>query len=226
MIVRQTDYGAQAATGSLGAQTRPNRNLRGTRDMTSILTPQGLRFVVFTGCACKGRRGLTASARVLLTFAHISLSMLRMLVPLRKAVQHLGLHPNTLRKYADEGKIKTIKNEAGQRLFDVQSYINGATRASLICYCRVSSVKQRDDLNRQVIYMQSLYPEAEVIRDIGSGINFKRKGLCSLLDRLMRGDKLTLIVAHRDRLARFGFELIQYMVEQNGGKIVVLDSTV
>ena len=42
----------------------------------------------------------------------------------------------------------------------------------------------------------------------------------------MRGDKLTLIVAHRDRLARFGFELIQYMVEQNGGRIVVLDATV
>jgi predicted site-specific integrase-resolvase len=149
-----------------------------------------------------------------------------MLVPLRKAVQHLGLHPNTLRKYADEGKIKTIKNEAGQRLFDVQSYVNGSTRTSFVCYCRVSSVKQRDDLVRQVIYMQSLYPEAEIVRDIGSGLNFKRKGLRSLLDRLMRGDQLTLVVAHRDRLARFGFDLIQYMVEQNGGKIVVLDSTV
>jgi predicted site-specific integrase-resolvase len=147
-------------------------------------------------------------------------------LPLRKAVQQLGLHPNTLRKYADEGKIKTIKNEAGQRLFDVQSYVNGATRTSLICYCRVSSAKQRDDLNRQVVYMQSLYPEAEVIRDVGSGINFKRRGLRSLLDRLLRGDQLTLIVAHRDRLARFGFELIQYMVEQNGGQVVVLDATV
>ena len=120
-----------------------------------------------------------------------------MLVPLRKAVQQLGLHPNTLRKYADVGKIKTIKNEAGQILFDVQSYVNGATRTSLICYCRVSSTKQRDDLVRQVAYMQSLYPEAEIVRDIGSGINFKRKGLRSLLDRLLRGDQLTLVVAHR-----------------------------
>ncbi|WP_337441953.1 helix-turn-helix domain-containing protein, partial [Fischerella thermalis] len=56
-------------------------------------------------------------------------------------------------------------------------------------------------------YMQSLYPEAEIIKDIGSGINFKRKGLQTLLDRLMRGDKLTLVVACRDRLCRFGFEL-------------------
>ncbi len=147
-------------------------------------------------------------------------------VPLREAVKQLGLHPNTLRKYADDGKIESIKNEAGQRLFNVESYLRGAADRSLVCYCRVSSTKQRDDLGRQIAYMQSLYPNAEIIKDIGSGINFKRKGLQTLLDRLMRGDKLTLVVACRDRLARFGFELIQYMVEQNGGQIVVLDNTV
>ncbi|CEJ43046.1 Site-specific integrase-resolvase [Umezakia ovalisporum] len=147
-------------------------------------------------------------------------------VPLREAVKQLGLHPNTLRKYADNGKIESIKNEAGQRLFNVESYLRGATRTSLVCYCLVSSTKQRDDLGRQIAYMQSLYPDAEIIKDIGSGINFKRKGLQALLDRLMRGDKLTIVVACRDRLARFGFELIQYMVEQNGGRIVVLDNNV
>jgi len=148
-------------------------------------------------------------------------------VPLRKAVELLGLSPNTLRKYADEGKIQRIKNEAQQRLYDVESYIRGdSTQESTVCYCRVSSSKQRDDLERQVTYMRSLYPDAEIIRDVGSGLNFKRKGLRSLLDRLLRGDKLTLIVACRDRLARFGFELVQYMVEQNGGNIVVLDQTV
>ena len=147
-------------------------------------------------------------------------------VPLRKAVEKLGLHPNTLRRYADQGKIQFIKNEAGQRLYNVEAYIRGAANASLICYCRVSSSKQKDDLNRQIAYMQSLYPEAEIIKDIGSGLNFKRKGLRSILDRLLRGDKLKIIVACRDRLCRFGFELIQYMVEQNGGKIVVLDQNV
>ncbi|MBS9389358.1 MAG: IS607 family transposase [Dolichospermum sp. WA123] len=148
-------------------------------------------------------------------------------IPLRKAVEFLGLHPNTLRRYADEGKIKSIKNPAGQRLYDVESYVNGSSeRATIICYCRVNSSKQRDDLDRQIAYMQSLYPEAEIIKDIGSGINFKRKGLQSLLDKLLRGNKFILVVACRDRLARFGFELIQYMVEQNGGQIVVLDATV
>ena len=148
-------------------------------------------------------------------------------VPLRKAVEFLGMSANTLRKYADEGKIKSIKNAAGQRLYDIESYTRGdSVRATTICYCRVSSSKQRDDLERQVAYMQSLYPESEIIRDIGSGINFKRKGLQALLERLMRGDKFTLIVACRDRLARFGFELFQFMVEQNGGEILVLDKTV
>jgi putative resolvase len=73
--------------------------------------------------------------------------------------------------------------------------------------------------------MHKRYPSAEIVRDIGSGINFKRKGLRALLVRLLAGDKLTLVVAHKDRLARFGFDLVQYLVEQNGGTVVVLDQT-
>lgn len=147
-------------------------------------------------------------------------------VTLRKAVEFLGLHPHTLRKYADEGKIKSIKNGAGQRLYDVESYQRGATKTTFVCYCRVSSVKQRDDLARQVDFMRQQYPDAEIIQDIGSGLNFKRKGLQALLVRFMRGEQLTVVVACRDRLCRFGFELFEFMAQQNGGKIVVLDRTV
>jgi predicted site-specific integrase-resolvase len=141
------------------------------------------------------------------------------LVPLRKAVEATGLHPNTLRKYADNGTIHSIRNEAGQRLFDVDSYIQKSRpeHGYTVCYCRVSSTKQRDDLDRQVAYMQGLYPQAEVIQDIASGLNFKRKGLKTLLERLMRGDQFTLVVACRDRLVRFGFELIEHLVSLNGG---------
>ena len=71
--------------------------------------------------------------------------------------------------------------------------------------------------------MQSVYPEAEVITDIGSGINFKRRGRLSLLDRLHRGEKLTIVVAYRDRLARFGTELISLLIDKNGGQLVVLN---
>lgn len=146
-------------------------------------------------------------------------------IPLRKAVEQTGMHPNTLRKYADQGLIKVIKNAAGQRLFDIESYIGESAATITICYARVSSRHQSNDLPRQKEYLQGLYPSAEVITDIGSGLNFKRKGLLSILERLMRGDKLTIVVAHKDRLARFGFDLIRYLVEFNGGKIVVLDQS-
>ncbi|MEG3880955.1 IS607 family transposase [Microcoleus sp. herbarium7] len=147
-------------------------------------------------------------------------------IPLRKAVEFLGLHPNTLRKYADEGQIKSIKNGAGQRLYDVDSYQKDGRVYSVICYCRVSSAKQKDDLVRQVEFMRQRYPDSEIIQDIGSGLNFKRKGLQALLVRFMRGDQLTIVVACRDRLCRFGFELFEFMAKQNGGEILVLSNPV
>ena len=107
----------------------------------------------------------------------------------------------------------------------MQGYIDAQTETDIttIGYCRVSGKGESEDLASQVAYLQTHYPEAEIIRDFGSGINFKRKGLISLLERVLRGDKLRVVVAHRDRLARFGGEVIQFLVEQNGGEVVVLD---
>ena len=135
----------------------------------------------------------------------------------------LGLHPQTLRNYAQQGKITFYRNSAGQRLYDVETYLHGKSAPQLVCYCRVSSAKQRGDLNRQVAQMRQLYPDAEVVTDIAGGLNWQRKGLLSILERLHRGDKLDVVVAHRDRLARFCFELIEWLVQQNGGRVVVLN---
>ena len=135
----------------------------------------------------------------------------------------LGLHPQTLRNYAQQGKITFYRNSAGQRLYDVETYLHGKSAPQLVCYCRVSSAKQRGDLNRQVAQMRQLYPDVEVVTDIAGGLNWQRKGLLSILERLHRGDKLDVVVAHRDRLARFGFELIEWLVQQNGGRVVVLN---
>ena len=146
-------------------------------------------------------------------------------LPSRKAAERLGLHPNTLRTYADQGKIPHYRNSAGQRLYDVDAYLRGSIPAETVCYCRVSSAKQRDDLQRQVDFMRERYSDARIVTDVGGGLNWRRKGLVSLLERLHGGDKLTIVVAHQDRLARFGFELIQWMAEQNGGEIVVLGNT-
>ena len=79
----------------------------------------------------------------------------------RKAAALLGLHPQTLRRYADQGNIPHYRNSAGQRLYDVDAYLRGASRPNIICYCRVSSAKQRGDLGRQVAQMRELYPDAE-----------------------------------------------------------------
>jgi predicted site-specific integrase-resolvase len=139
-----------------------------------------------------------------------------MYIPLRKAKERLGLHGDTIRKYADKGIIPSIRTEGGKRLFDIDEYIrrkNGECNHSTICYCRVSSPKQKDDLERQVNYMQERYPDSEIVTDIGSGINYKRKGLNSILERALQGDKLKIVVAYKDRLARFGFELIESMLK-------------
>ena len=92
-------------------------------------------------------------------------------------------------------------------------------------YARVSSYAQKDALRGQVALLQSRYPGAEIIKDIGGGLNWKRKGLVALLERLHGGEKLRIVVAHKDRLARFGFELVDWLAKQNGGEIVVLDAS-
>ena len=143
----------------------------------------------------------------------------------REAVHSLGVHPNTLRNWANANKIKYIKTPSGQRRYDVDSFLGERKEASTICYCRVSSYKQKDDLERQVQFMHERFPDATIVKDIGSGINFKRRGLLAILERAMCGDKLQLVSAHRDRLSRFGFDLIKWIIERNGGKVVVLGQT-
>ncbi|MCI0709802.1 MAG: recombinase family protein [Chloroflexi bacterium] len=69
--------------------------------------------------------------------------------------------------------------------------------------------------------MRSQFPEAEIIKDIGSGLNFKRQGLRTLLEQAMRGDQLTIVVADRDRFTRFGFESLDFIVGLVGGAVMV-----
>jgi len=144
-------------------------------------------------------------------------------VPSREASRILGVHPQTLRAWAREGRIDYIRTEGNQRRYDVDSYIGNAKPTITVCYCRVSSKKQSADLERQVAFMRARYPDAEIVSDVGSGLNFKRRGLLSILERVHQGDKLCVVVAYRDRLARFGTELIETLLERNGGELVVLN---
>ena len=129
-------------------------------------------------------------------------------------------------RWEQGGKINAIKTPSGQRRYDIDSYIQsqGATTKKTVLYCRVSSNAQKPDLNRQVAELQSLYPDAETIKEIGGGLNFKRKKLLNLLSQILKGDIQRVIVAHKDRLARFGFDLFNWFCEQNNCELIVLNS--
>lgn len=81
------------------------------------------------------------------------------------------------------------------------------------------------DLDRQIEYLTARYPDGEVVSEIGGGLNFKRKKILAVLERIMSGDVKRLVVAHKDRLARFGFDLFRWLCEQNGCELVVLNES-
>lgn len=136
-----------------------------------------------------------------------------------------AITPRTLLNWSYDGRINFIRTDGGHRRY----YIKNTTpveepKRRNICYCRVSTHSQKEDLERQSNYMRLRYPNHEIVTDIGSGINFKRKGFNSILDLAIQGDIGEVVVTHRDRLCRFGFELVERLVtERSNGVIVVLD---
>ena len=147
------------------------------------------------------------------------------MVTSKKAVEKLGVSPNTLRRWADAGTIKTIRTPAGQRLYDVHSFLASGKERRKIIYCRVSSRNQRPDLESQIKYLRERYPNHEIIEYIGSGLNFKRKGLNALLGSILDGDVSEVVVSHRDRLCRFGFDLIESLANKYDCKLMVCDES-
>ena len=146
----------------------------------------------------------------------------------RVAAKTLNIHPNTLRKLADTGKIEHIVTPYGQRRYNVDSFISKRLRIEIedrkkICYCRVSSSKQKPDLKRQILELKEKYPEYEVISDVGSSLNYKRPGFNSLLEQVHSNKVSEVVVAYKDRLARFGFDFISRVFELHQTKIVVLN---
>ena len=137
----------------------------------------------------------------------------------------LGIHYLTLYKMAENGEIDTSK--IGQRqLYNVDKYIREKQIEKVdkkkICYCRVSSQKQKEDLKRQIEYMKKKYPTYEIISDIASGLNFKREGLNKIIDLAIKGEIDVVVVSYKDRLARFGYELIERIINTySNGEIKV-----
>ncbi|MBD2565257.1 MULTISPECIES: IS607 family transposase [Nostoc] len=144
----------------------------------------------------------------------------------KETSEYLGVSLHTLRRWEKQGKIQTIRTPSGQRRYDIASYTglsNQRTERSIIAYARVSSRGQQADLDKQIAVLLELYPRALVISDIASGLNFKRPGLRILFQQVRKGNVKSVVVAHKDRLARFGFDLIQWLLEQDGVRIMVLN---
>lgn len=142
----------------------------------------------------------------------------------REAAEYLGVNVRTLARWENKGIIQAIKTPSGQRRYDVESYTQSfSSTKQTVLYCRVSSPAQISDLNRQVAALQALYPEAKTIKEIGGGLNFKRKKLLELLTQIIKGEVNRVVIAHQDRLARFGFDLFNWLCEQNNCELIVLN---
>ena len=145
------------------------------------------------------------------------------------ACDMLGITYPTLYKLAETKEIETIKVGTIQK-YNVEKYLRKIKAESPnkknICYCRVSSGKQKEDLERQKKYMSDKFPTYELISDIGSGLNYNRDGLKKIINIAIKGELNELVIAYKDRLTRFGYELIENLInEYSNGKIIILNKS-
>ena len=148
----------------------------------------------------------------------------------KEATKLLGIHYHTLYKLAKKKEIETVKIGSRQ-LYNVNKYLQSKKIINInqvrrkICYCRVSSSKQKEDLNRQIEQMTKKYPEYELIKDIGSGLNMNRDGLNKIIDYAIKGEIEILVIAYKDRLVRFGYEMIERLIKEYSDGIILVENS-
>lgn len=140
----------------------------------------------------------------------------------------LGVERRTLQKWAEEGLIKSLRpGGKGQRLYDVSSVgvrapeVHPSTKAVDVIYARVSTRKQLPDLQTQIDVLKTKYPTDVVFSDCASGLNFKRRGLASILQLAFERRLRIVHIAHKDRLCRFAYDLIEHVLRVHGATISV-----
>jgi len=167
-----------------------------------------------------------------------------------KASKILGVHQRTLYQWDEKKTIETIRTPGGKRLYNVKKYLanieknkpkeeileeikdknkiniinNEDKLKRKIIYARVSSSGQKNDLDRQVEVLKEKYPNHELIKDIGSGMNMNRKGLRKIIDYAIQGEIEEVIIVHKDRLARFGYSLVEDLIKKySDGKVIIME---
>jgi putative resolvase len=147
------------------------------------------------------------------------------LYTLKEACLLLGLHPRTIQKWDKQGKVRVVRTLGGRRRIsesEIRRLQGEKGLRSVIGYARVSSATQKDDLEGQVEYLRQRGVR-EVITDIGSGLNEKRKGFLRLLDRVLHNEVDKVVMLYEDRLTRFGFDTLWKVFEAHGTSIDVLN---
>ena len=149
----------------------------------------------------------------------------------------IGKTVQTLRNWDKNGTLKPSHVTSGGTRYYSQEQLNhflglkSKTKLNkkTIGYCRVSSHKQKDELERQIenvkTYMYAKGYQFEIISDIGSGINYNKKGLNLLIDMITNSEVDKIVVLYKDRFIRFGYELIENLCEKYGTTIEVIDNT-
>lgn len=161
-----------------------------------------------------------------------------------KASKILGVHQRTLYLWDANKKIETIRTPGGKRLYNVKKYIETTEKnkpkevkiieneirqyidkeKKHIIYARVSSLGQKDDLEKQIKVLKEKYPNHELISDIGSGMNMNRKGLRKIIDLAIQGKIEEIVVMYKDRLCRLGYELVEDILDKySNGKIRIVE---
>lgn len=154
--------------------------------------------------------------------------MEKRLVKIGEAAALLGVAVGTLRKWEATGELVPARKTAGgTRYYAVADLLGlGDSDAPTICYARVSSHDQKDDLERQHAMLEAYCAakgwRAEVIKDLGSGLNYRKPGLNRLLEMILRKQMKRLVITHKDRLLRFGSELVFALCAHQQIEIVII----
>ena len=158
----------------------------------------------------------------------------------KKASEILGIHQRTLYQWEEKRKIETTRTPGGKRLYNVDKFLKDRGFGVMIkvadieelesqtelniSYVRVSTHGQRDDLERQKKMIYEKYPDFKIIEDIGSGVNLNRRGLRKIIKLAIAGKVKKLVIAYKDRLTCFGYDLIEDLIKDySGGEIIIIE---
>ena len=152
-------------------------------------------------------------------------------VKIGEAAKLLGVSVQALRNWEVEGKIMpSHRTPGGQRMYDLAELlgVNDLTYPT-IAYARVSSSDQKKDLERQHAVLEAFCDkngwQTEIIRDLGSGMNYNKQGLGRLLELMVHGQMSRLVITHKDRLLRFGAEIVFRICELKGIEVVIINKS-